>query len=59
MDIYLNKVGTTTTELRPTGFIEIEGIKLDALSDSGFIPRDTSVKVVRVEGSKIFVRRSN
>ncbi len=59
MDIYLNKVGTTTTELRPTGFIEIEGIKLDALADSGFIPRDTAIEVVRVEGSKIFVRRSS
>ena len=59
MDMYLDKTGITQTELRPTGFIEIEGIKLDALSDSGFIPRDTSVRVVRVEGSKIFVRRSS
>lgn len=57
MDIYLDKTGITKTELRPTGFIEIDGIRLDALAEVGYIPRDTSVKVVRVEGSKIFVRR--
>lgn len=57
MNIYLGKVGTTQTELRPTGFIEIEGIKLDALAESGHISKDTHIKVVKVEGSKIFVRR--
>lgn len=56
-DIYLNKIGITTTELRPSGFIEIDGNKLDALSDSSFIPKDVQVQVFRVEGSKIFVRR--
>lgn len=56
-DIYLDKVGITQTELRPTGFIEIEGIRLDALAESGYIPKDIEIKVVKVEGSKIFVRR--
>lgn len=55
--IYLDKIGVTETELRPTGFIEIEGIRLDALSDAGYISKNTNIKVVRVEGSKIFVRR--
>lgn len=57
MDIYVDKIGVSKTELRPTGFIEIEGIRLDALAESGYIPKDSSVKVVKVEGSKIFVRR--
>ena len=54
---YFDKEGKTITELRPAGFIEIDGIKLDALSDGGFIPKNTPIKVVRVEGSKLFVRR--
>ena len=54
---YLNKEGKSITELRPAGFIEIDGEKLDALSDGGFIPKEMPIKVVRVEGSKIFVRR--
>ena len=56
-DIYLDKVGISITELRPSGFIEIDGKKLDVLSDSSFIPKDVQVQVFRVEGSKIFVRR--
>lgn len=54
---YLKKVGITTSELRPSGFINIEGEKLDALSDEGFISSGVSIEVIRVEGSKIFVRR--
>lgn len=57
MNQYIDKEGISITELRPAGFIEIEGMKLDALSDGGFIPKNTTIKVVRVEGSKIFVRR--
>ena len=57
MDIYLNKEGITQTELRPTGFIEIDGKRLDALAEGGLIPKNSKVKVVKIEGSKIFVRR--
>ena len=56
-DQYIDMEGTSLTELRPSGFIEIDGVKLDALADSCLIPRQTPIKVVRVEGSKIFVRR--
>lgn len=56
-DEYLGKEGITISELRPTGIIEIDGKRLDALSEGGFIPKDTPIKIVRVEGPKIFVRR--
>ncbi len=54
---YLNKTGITATELRPSGFINIEDKRIDALSDEGFIPAGVSIEVIRVEGTKIFVRR--
>ncbi len=57
MDAYLNKKGITITELRPTGFIEIDGKRLDVLAEIGFISKDENVEVVKVEGSTIFVRR--
>lgn len=57
MNQYVDKEGTSITELRPAGFIEIDGVKLDALSDGNFIPKNVTIKVSRVEGSKIFVRR--
>ncbi len=56
-DEYLDKEGIAVTELRPSGMIEIDGEKLDALSDGSFIPRGSKIKVARVEGSKIIVRR--
>ena len=54
---YLGKEGMTVSELRPSGIIEIDGKRLDALSEGSFIPKETPIKIVRVEGSKIFVRR--
>ena len=54
---YLGKTGISISELRPSGIIEIDGKRLDALSEGVFIPRESKVKVVRVEGSKIIVRR--
>ena len=56
-DKYLGKTGITISELRPSGIIEIDGRRLDALSEGVFIPKGTTIKVVRVEGSKIIVRR--
>jgi membrane-bound serine protease (ClpP class) len=56
-DEYLGLEGITVSELRPSGIIEIDGKRLDALSEGSFIPKETAIKVVRVEGSKIIVRR--
>ncbi|NLJ57832.1 MAG: nodulation protein NfeD [Tissierellia bacterium] len=57
MEHLLGEEGIALSELRPSGFIEIGGNKYDALSDGGFIVRNDKIKVVKVEGSKIFVRR--
>ena len=54
----LDMEGVALSELRPAGFIEIDGEKLDALSEGEFISKNSLVKVVRVEGSKIYVRRN-
>lgn len=57
MDQYAGKKGISLTVLRPSGFIEIEGDRLDAMSYEGFIDKGQPVEVVKIEGSKIFVRR--
>ncbi|HSH36735.1 NfeD family protein [Schnuerera sp.] len=54
---YLAKEGISISELRPSGVIEIDGQRLDALSDGGYIPKQSKIQVIRVEGSKIIVRR--
>lgn len=58
LDHLMDIEGIALSELRPAGFIEINGEKYDALSEGEFINKNSQVKVVRVEGSKIYVRRS-
>lgn len=57
-DSLTGKSGVSITELRPSGFADIDGEKIDVLSETGFIPKNTPIIVIRVEGAKIFVRRT-
>lgn len=56
-NILVGKEAITTTVLRPTGKGVIEGITYDLYSESGYIPENTNVIVVKQEGIKIIVRR--
>lgn len=48
--------GKTLTMLRPYGFIEINGIKFDASSESTFINKDRTVEVIKLHGNTIIVK---
>ncbi len=54
---YYGKEGTAITALRPAGTIEIDGVRLDALTEGEFIEREAAIRVIKVVGSKIFVTR--
>lgn len=56
MEVFLGKEGATTTVLRPAGIAEFDGVRLNAVSEGEFIPAGITVRIVRVEGSKILVR---
>lgn len=56
---YIDREGIAVTTLRPAGAGEFNGQKLDVIADGEFIPAGTKIKVVRVEGSKIVVRKLN
>ncbi|EFI42386.1 nodulation protein NfeD [Peptoniphilus sp. oral taxon 386] len=49
--------GKTISILRPTGYIEIDGKKYEAIAYNGFIEKDVEVVVCKIEAFKIFVRR--
>ena len=53
---YVGKTGVAISPLRPSGSIEIDGRKLDAVSEGDFIERDEQIKVIKVEGSRIIVK---
>ena len=54
-DHLMGQTGKTLTSLRPAGSISLDGLRIDALSDGEFINKGVPVKVIRVEGTKVFV----
>lgn len=54
----VGKKGFTVTALRPSGAAEIDGKRIDVVSDGSFIPAGEAVQVDRVEGVRVVVRSS-
>ena len=53
---YLDQEAETLSKLRPAGTIEIDGKRVDAVSEGAFIEKGKKVKVISVSGSRIVVR---
>lgn len=51
------KTGRSITPLRPAGSADFDGIKTDVVTEGEFIPAKSDIVVLRVEGSRIFVRQ--
>lgn len=49
------RTGTASSFLRPAGIASIDGRRVDVLTEGEFIPAGTPVRVVRVEGARVFV----
>lgn len=58
-ELKVGEIGRTLTILRPTGFIEIDGKKYEAIAYEGFIEKDMKVQVYKIESFKVFVRRTD
>jgi len=56
---YLGTSGIAVTPLRPTGFAEIEGERLEVATEGSFIPAGSRVKIVSMDGRNYFVRLSD
>lgn len=48
--------GYTLTDLRPSGTVIVGDERIDVVSEGGYIRKDTPVKFIKVEGSRIVVR---
>ena len=53
---YLNQEAETLSKLRPAGTIEINGKRIDAVSQGAFIEKGKKVKVISVAGSRVVVK---
>ena len=53
----IGKEGIALTILRPVGMVRVDGQKYSAVTGGEFIDKDETVKVVKVEGSRVVVRQ--
>jgi membrane-bound ClpP family serine protease len=56
LDVLVGQYGRTLTPLRPSGLVDIDGRRLDALSEDGLIAAGSLVRAVRARGGQIVVR---
>lgn len=52
----IGKTGVVVTDLKPGGHIFVEGKRLQALSESGYLPKGTEVIVIRGQEESLIVK---
>ncbi len=57
MSGFLGSEGMALTALRPSGVADFGGTKLDVVTQGEYIDKDTKVKIIDVEGSRIVVEK--
>lgn len=53
---YLGKEGVALTPLRPAGTIDVDGDRVDVVTEGDFLAVGTKVKVIGLDGTRIVVR---
>lgn len=56
LSFYDGKEGTTLTPLRPAGSVEVNGHRLDVITEGEFIRSGARVRVIKVEGTRVVVK---
>jgi membrane-bound serine protease (ClpP class) len=51
--------GVVVNSLRPAGIIEVDGERIDVVSEGGFVEKNERVKIVKIEGRRIVVKKIN
>ncbi len=52
----IGKEGISLSPLRPTGIATIDGKRIDVVTEGIFLPKDSNIKVINVEGNRVVVR---
>jgi len=57
LDYLLGKTGVAVTDLRPTGSVDIDGVKFDVISEGEYIHKGTNIEIFKVSGVKLLVKK--
>lgn len=53
---YLGRVGVAMTPLRPTGVAEVDGVRIEVVTEGDFIAAGSRIRVVAMDRRRYFVR---
>ena len=59
MQYLMGKTGTVTSQCRPSGNADFDGVKLDVVSNGDFIEKGALIEVIEIEGNRIVVKEKN
>ena len=54
-NVTVGETGLTMSDLRPSGIAEFQDKRVNVIADGIYIKRNTPVRIVRIEGNRIFV----
>ena len=57
--ICVGQTGLAVSNLRPAGIANFQGRRLNVLTDGTYIRKNTRIKIIRIEGNRIFVEEEN
>lgn len=56
LNYLVGKKGIATTDLRPAGKMDIDGVELDVRSESFYIGKGTEVEIIRIQNGSVIVK---
>ena len=56
MQVLLGRRGKTTSVLRPAGIADFDGVRLNVVTEGGFVEKGCAVEIIKADGSSIVVR---
>jgi membrane-bound serine protease (ClpP class) len=57
--LHLGRAGVALSPLRPAGVAEIDGSRVDVVSEGGFFRAGAAIEVTRVDGNRVVVREQS
>jgi membrane-bound ClpP family serine protease len=56
LSMLVGRTGRVLTTMRPVGMCDFDGQRTECVAENGYVPRDTRVKAIRVDGTQVTVR---
>jgi membrane-bound serine protease (ClpP class) len=57
--VSVGQTGLAASDLRPAGIANFQGHRLNVLTEGNYLRKNTRVKIIRIEGNRIFVEEAN